>query len=773
MDTGAAVTAIPSRFQSNLSLVLKPARKMLRAAGNQNLQVDGVANVVLKINGRSVTQEVYIVKNLMTPLLGKPAIAGLRMIEFTDSISVEPWKEKFPNLFTGLGTMKTAVKIALKKDCTPFAQAVPRRVAAARREPLRKELQRMESMGVIRKIEEPTEWCAPCIVVPKRNNSIRVCIDFTRLNQAITREYHPLPTTDETLSMLGAAKYFTKLDANCGYWQMKLDKETQHLTAFITPFGRYVCERLPFGICSAPEIFVREMQKALEGLEGVTCQMDDVLIYAEDKEEHDRRLEKVLERLERSGITLNPEKCEFGQTEVKFLGHIINQEGIHADPEKTRAIKEFAEPRERKDLQRFFGMVNYLGKFSPSLADGSYALRQLLQKDADWIWGPDQIRQFVQLKEILTQPPTLTPYQLGKDVLLSTDASSYGLGAAILQEVDGVWKPVAFASRSLNTAEMRYAQIEKEALAICWACEKFHYYLAGRKFKVETDHKPLISVLGDKELAKLPIRVQRFRLRMMAYDYSIFYTPGEKLVLADALSRAPLTSEGSEPHESLLVQEIVDALPISKSRLARLQASIVSDNEASWMMKYINEGWPIYHKVQPDVQKFYSYKDYLTAIDGVIYYWDRLFIPRSERERVLQDIHKGHQGENKCIRRANSLVWWPGMTTEIRELVKSCPKCSEYRRIPREPLCTTPLPERPWWTVASDVCEFNSEQYLVLVDYFSRYIVARKLVNCESPTIIRELEDVFCMIGIPHSIVTDNAAYYKGEVFQKFLTNGT
>lgn len=140
------------------------------------------------------------------------------------------------------------------------------------------------------------------------------------------------------------------------------------------------------------------------------------------------------------------------------------------------------------------------------------------------------------MKEMLAQPPTLTPYQLGKDVLLSTDASSYGLGAAILQEVDGIWKPVAFASRSLNSAEKRYAQIEKEALAICWACEKFHYYLAGRKFKIETDHKPLISVLGDKELAKLPIRVQRFRLRIMAYDYIIYYAPGEKLVLADALS---------------------------------------------------------------------------------------------------------------------------------------------------------------------------------------------------------------------------------------------
>lgn len=568
VDTGAAVTALPAKYIDQLEVEVGASNKVLRGAGNQNLVTRGEARVKLKVNEREAMETIYLVENLVTPLLGKPALAKLKLIEFTDSItSTDSWRDKFPQLFKGLGTMKSSVKIKLKDDHKPFAQAVPRKVAAARREPLRRELLRMEEMGVIEKIESPTEWCAPCIVVPKRNNSIRVCIDFTKLNKAITREYHPLPTTDETLSQMGAARHFSKLDANSGYWQMRLDKSAQHLTTFITPFGRYFCKRLPFGICSAPEIYQREMQKSLVGLDGVTCQMDDILIYGGTQEEHDQRVEAVLKRLRTAGITLNPDKCEFDKSEIRFLGHIIDKEGIHADPEKTKAIREFAVPKDKKGLRRFFGMVNYLGKFTATLAQDSSSLRMLLQRDSDWLWSTQQNKEFEYLKDKLTQAPTLVPYQLDKGVLLSTDASSYGLGAVILQQVEGHWRPVAFASRALTQAETRYAQIEKEALAICWACDKFHYYLAGRKFRVETDHKPLISVLGDKELAKLPLRVQRFRLRMMGYDYDIEYTPGEKLVLADTLSRAPVTGDKGE-HEpaSLLIHEMTEALPIAKNR---------------------------------------------------------------------------------------------------------------------------------------------------------------------------------------------------------------
>ena len=771
IDTGAAVTALPAGLCEKLKVTLLPTEKVLRGAGNHCLQVRGQAVVCLSLNDRQIDETVFFVDNLVTPLLGKPAISKLKLLEFADAVGSVDWMDRFPKLFSGLGTMEGLVSIKLKEGHIPFAQAVPRRVAAARKGPLKEELSRMERLGVIQRVEEPTSWCAPCIVVPKKDSRIRVCIDFTRLNEAVIREYHPLPTTEETLASLGNARFFTKLDANCGYWQLRLDPEIQKLTTFITPFGRYFCLRLPFGISSAPEIFQREMQKALGDIEGVICQMDDILVCGESQQEHDVRVRSVLTRLAGAGITLNPDKCEFNRTSVKFLGHVIDGAGIHVDPEKTRAIVQYASPTNRKELRRFFGIINYLGKFSASLADDTHQLRQLLRKDSEWLWCGTHENEFQRLKEKMVAAPTLTPYRCEADTLLSTDASSYGLGAAILQQVNGVWKPVAYASRALTTAEARYAQIEKEALAICWACDKFHYYLAGREFQVETDHKPLIPVLGSKELAKLPLRVQRFRLKMMAYSYRISYTPGEKLVLADALSRAPLALDESSvvSDGEAIVAALAEALPISKTRLARLQAATLDDSEGAWLLRYMTSAWPVYSKVEPEVQKFYTFKDHMTTVDGLIFYWDRVFIPAGERQRVLEEIHTGHQGETKCIRRATELVWWPGMTVVIRQMVRDCGRCAEYRRVPREPLVNTPLPARPWWRLAIDLFEYESEVYVATIDYFSRYLVVKKLVNSESVTIIRHLEEVFYMIGIPQTLVSDNAPYFVGELFQKFL----
>jgi len=204
--------------------------------------------------------------------------------------------------------MSTEVKSQIKKDALPFVQTVPRRIAAAKKQPLYEELRRMEKLGVIEQVERPTEWCYPCVVVPKKDGTIRVYVDFTRLNKAVRHEYHPLPTSDETLSELRNAWIFSKLDANCEYWQMKLHPDSYHFTTFITPFGRYWCKRLPFGISSAPEIFQRERKKVLVGVPGVVCQMDNILIYARNQPKHDDWLEQILKRLQKSGITLNAEK---------------------------------------------------------------------------------------------------------------------------------------------------------------------------------------------------------------------------------------------------------------------------------------------------------------------------------------------------------------------------------------------------------------------------------------------------------------------------------
>ena len=774
IDTGAAVTALPSYLASRIG-GLQPSKKMLRGAGNNRLGVTGEAEVSLTLKEKSVRETVYFVDGLVTPLLGKPAISKLDLIRFLDDVSLsQDWYGLHPKLFSGLGAMHSKVNIALKDDATPFAQATPRRVAAARKQPLQEELLRMEKLGVISKIEEPTDWCAPCVVVPKKSGQIRVCIDFTSLNRAVRREYHPLPTSDETLSALGNARVFSKLDANCGYWQMELHEDSQKLTTFITPFGRYYCKRLPFGISSAPEIFQREMQKVLAGLEGVVCQMDDILVYGADEQEHNARLKDVMERLSREGLTLNRDKCEFSRSSVKFLGHIVDAAGIKADPAKTEAIRDFPVPTSRKELKRFFGMINYLGKFSASIAENSGALRQLLGKDNDWHWDVRHREEFERLKECMTSTPTLAPFKLGARTMLSADASSYGLGAVVLQQNDGDWRPVAFASRSLNSAEKMYAQIEKEALAICWACEKFNYFLAGTEFLVETDHKPLVSVLGSKEVAKLPIRVQRFRLRMMAYSYSVVYTPGPKLVLADALSRSPLSSEGvcddGQVTESRFVLALVDALPISASRLERFRCSLIAEETGQLLCRYIVEGWPRYKDLPEEVRPYFAEREFLTVIDGIIYFHDRVWVPFLEREHVLKEIHSGHQGETKCIRRATEVVWWPGMTAEIRALVKSCEKCEEFRRKPKEPLLPTPFPERAWWRLAADLLKRDGKTYLVVVDYFSRFITLHELFeSSEAGAVVAKLENLFCLLGIPNTIMTDNGPLFNSQLFAEFM----
>ena len=332
------------------------------------------------------------------------------LLSSIDEIQIDTdWRSEFPKLLRGLGTMESEARIILDGEVIPYAQSVPHRVAAAKRQPLLDELQRMESLGVIKKVEEPTDWCASCIVVPKKDGKLRLCIDFTRLNKAAKREFHPLPNAQETLSELGNSK----ICEYCGYSQMKLHPEAQKLTSFITPFGRYVCKRLPFGICSAPEIFQREMQKILRGVDGIVCQMGYILVHWSDVKQHDRRLRKVLSKLQQAGVTLNDTKCKFNKKSVKFLGHIIDKTGIQANPDKTRAIVNFPTPTNKTELRRFFGIINYLGKFSPRLATETNHLRQQLGRDSDWVWGFEQTRQFAGLEKNLGFYPSFNSIQCG------------------------------------------------------------------------------------------------------------------------------------------------------------------------------------------------------------------------------------------------------------------------------------------------------------------------------------------------------------------------
>ena len=490
-------------------------------------------------------QNVYVIQELNRALLGLPAIEALQVVSYVEPIQASQVFTMFPNLFNSLGKFEGSIK--LRNDAKPYTLQVPRRVALPLLPKVEAELQRMEALLVISKIEEPTEWCSPMVVAPKPNGTVQICVDLTKLNESVQRERLLLPSVEQTLAQINGAKYFSKLDANSGFWQIQLSPEPSKLTTFITPFGHFAFNQLPFGITSAPEYFQRKMSEVLTGLDGIVCLIDDILVYGNTEEQHNQRLNAALSKISNARLTLSREKCVFGVTKISFLGQSVGSDDIQPDPKKLQAIHAIKPPSNATELRIFLGMINQLSKFFPHLTDKTQPLRMLLNSKSHWVWGKEQELAFKKLKDSLTSSEVLAMYDPNLDTVVSADASAYGLGAVLRQkQPNGDLRPVSYISRSLNPTECRYAQIEKEALAATWACERFQEYLLGKHFKLETDHKPLIPLLSSKSLDEMPIRIKRFRLCLMRFSYKIDHVPGKQICTVDTLSRAP----NSEPDKA-------------------------------------------------------------------------------------------------------------------------------------------------------------------------------------------------------------------------------
>ena len=773
VDTGAEVSVITEETMNRLTrLEQRSTTKRLITANKTPLDVKCEFTACLTYSNRSVEQTLYVVKGIQNNLLGLPAIKALKMLAKVETIQ-KTILEQYPSLFTGLGTLSGEYKIELKPDAKPFALYTPRNVPFPLREKVQKELGRMESLGVISKVEKPSSWCAGMVVVPKKSGAIRICVDYRPLNENVLREVHPLPTVEENLSKLTGATVFSKLDSNCGFWQIPLEESSRELTTFITPFGRYRFNKLPFGICSAPEHFQRRMSEILAGLEGVIVHIDDVLVYGKTQEEHDERLHGVLKRIASAGGTLNKDKCEFSKDTLTFLGHIVGRQGVSSDPEKTRAIVNMEEPKNLKELRRFMGMANQLGKFSPNLAECSQPLRELLSPRKSWVWGPAQQEAFQNMKEELTKPTVLALYNPNAKTKIRADASAYGLGAVLLQYHEGEdWKPIAYASKSMTETEKRYSQIEKEALALVWACEKFADYVIGKHIELETDHKPLIPLLGKTQLDSLPPRVLRFRLRLTRFDYSIAHVPGMYLYTADTLSRAPIKSvecvyEDDKDVERF-VETLVEQLPASKERLEQFRRAQKNDPICSTVIQYTRSGWPASHAIKGVLKKYWGEKEKLSVADDLLLYGTRVVIPESLQYEILMKIHHGHQGIQRCRLRVSSSVWWPGISKQVEDFVRRCPTCMKNTPPPVEPMLQSSLPTHPWEKVGADLFQLKDSTYLIVVDYYSRYMEIQKLTSITSAGVISALKAMFSRHGIPVEFMSDNGPQFASQEMKDF-----
>ena len=620
LDMGAAVTAISEEtFKTLPMLQLTKPCKILSGPTRQKLNVLGQFTATLSHNNTNTEQEVFVIQGLQNNLLGLPAITALQLLCRIQATYAEDIFNQFHDVFTGLGNLGDEYHIKLEPEAQPVALHTSRNVPLPLRAKVQDELNRMEQGGVILKVDDPTPWCSGIVVVPKKLGAIRICVDLKKLNENVLREVHPLPKVEETLALLAGATVFSKLDANSGFWQIPLAKESRLLTTFITPFGRYCFNKLPFGITSAPELFQKRMKRILDGLKGVVCQMNDILIFGSSQEEHDSRLLAVLKRLRERNVTLNSDKCEFNKKSVKFLGQLIDSQGIRADPDKTSALDNMKVPSCVSDLRRFLGMANQLGKFSPQLAEVSQPLRELLSPRQSWQWGLAQDQAFAKVKAELVHPTVLALYDADASTKISADASSCGLGAVLLQKSNEMWKPVAYASRSMTNTESGYAQIEKKALAVTWACDKFADYIIGKYFEIESDHKPLIPLLNSKHLDHLPPRILCLRLRMGRYHYTVCHVPGKFLYTADTLSRAPLSTTDSQLQDvEWFVESVISALPAKEHRLNEYKVAQDEDPICAQVKQWCAKGWPTKCTTNAELVLFWKVRSSLTLCNQLL-----------------------------------------------------------------------------------------------------------------------------------------------------------
>ena len=625
--------------------------------------------------------------------------------------------------------------IRLQPDTSPIYLR-PYRHSQSDTEEIRRQIVALKKKGLVRDSISP--WSSPVTLAQKKNGDRRLCIDYRRLNQVTVDERHPLPIIQDVFDRMSSARYFSTWDIAWAYWHIALDEESIEKTAFSTLDGHYEWLVLPFGMKNSPATFQRIIPLIVQDLlpKGVDAYLDDIIIYTRTEEEHLQLLEEVLSRLLQHNAKLRREKCVFFTKQIQYLGHIISGGTLQPAPEKLQAVAEFPVPTTLKQLERFLGLTSYYRRYIHRFSFIAEPLHRLKKKGVDFVWGTDQQMAFDTLKKKLTEPPVVAIFDDNKPTFLHTDASEIGIGSILMQKNDQNQKEViAYYSRRLTEAESKYDNCERECLAVVESVDHFRIYLHGRKFDIYSDNSALQWLFSIK---KPTGRLYRWSVRLSVYSYTIHHRKGSKNLAADALSRDPIAF-------FITTEEMISEQ--KKCDLSSFRNTSTRDGQTTVRTR------------------------------GV----ERVFTPPSLRLRVIQHYHDdyGHPSIRKTQQLISSAYWWPQMTDDIKNHVKTCTNCQMVKTSNRPTLGNLnpiPTPSLPFdiWALDTIVLgpaanDTRAKYAQVFIDHHSRYIWASPTAKNTTDAVLTVFRKLVSSGVQPKILITDNGKNFISKNFKSFL----
>lgn len=746
---------------------MKPTSIILEAYGGQKIKPLGIVDLICEYKGERGIFPFLILNENYTSILGIETCIKLNMIKRIETIEnniihsyvdKKDFLKKHLDSFTGIGKYKIPYKLRLRDDYKAVMNA-PRRIPLKLRKPFLDTLEELEKIDIIEKVNQPVEWLNNIVIVEKKHGNLRICLSPLELNKYLIREPFVMPTLEDISQSLCGMKYFSVLDFSSGFWNVELDESSRLLTCFAIASGQIYCfKRLPYGLSVSPEVFMRYTQSNFGDLPGVFIYVDDLLVMGKTLEEHDQNLQRVLIRAKNVNVKFNPSKFQYRLTEVKYLGHIFSEKGRAIDSDRLKALEKLEIPSNKKELMKVLGFINYMRSYVKNLSELTAPLRRLLKKDSLFIWTEEHTKTFEKIKKHILEAPILQTFNEVKDIVIESDSSQSGLGCCLLQEN----RPVAFASRSLSETEKQYSMIEKELLGIVFACQKFHNYIYSKDVKIKTDHKPLLSIMS-KEIHKIPsAKLQRMRLKLLNYNIQLEYVPGKYMYLSDYLSRHYLETRNEEDKS---LSEVIHSINVSDEKIELFKNETKKDSVLKCLIECCIKGWPPHKsKVKDEIKFYYKFRNDIILDNGILYFNERIIVPNSLRLQMLELLHESHLGIQKSKSRAKELLYWPNMDEHIENFVSRCEICQlNQPKVSKEPMVKPDMVCLPFNKVTCDILEYNSKYYLVLIDFYSKWIELISLKDKSSNEIINAWLQIFSRYGIPKTIISDNVPFASRE----------